>query len=72
MSMYNSENVYHYKMHTMIRQELTQRRLQSYIRKRGYNPKDPKIINMQTMIVWLAEEVELAGKLQKEMEDCRD
>lgn len=72
MSMYNSENVHQYKMHTLIRQELTQRRLQSYIRKQGYNPKDPKIVQMQTRIVWLAEEAELATKLQKEMESYDD
>lgn len=70
MSMYNSEDVYRYKLHTMIRQELAQRRLQGYIRKRGYNPKDPKIVHMQTMIVWLAEEAELASQLQGEMETC--
>lgn len=72
MSMYSSENVHQYQLHTMIRQELTRRRLQSYIRKRGYNPKDPKIAHMQTMIVWLAEEAELACKLQKELEACHD
>lgn len=72
MSMYNSEDVHQYKIHTLIRQELTQRRLQSYIRKRGYNPKDPKIVHMQTMIVWLGEEAKLATKLLKEMEGCRD
>lgn len=72
MSMYNSEDVYHYKLHTLIRQELAQRRLQGYIRKRGYNPKDPKIVHMQTMIVWLGEEAELASQLQREMEARHD
>ena len=72
MSMYNSEDVYHYKLHTLIRQELTQRRLQGYIRKRRYNPRDPKIVYMQTMVVWLGEEAELASQLQHEMEACHD
>ena len=72
MSMYSSENVHQYQMHMLIRQELAQRRLQNYIRKQGYNPKDPKIINMQTKIVWLAEEAELAHELWKEMEDYYD
>lgn len=72
MSMYNSEDVHQYELHTLIRQELVQRRLQSYVRKQGYNPKDPKIVRMQTMIVWLAEEAELAHKLWKETEDYYD
>lgn len=68
MSMYNSLDVGNYKTHVLIQREITQRRLQNYIRKQGYNPADPKIINMQTKIVRLAEELELATKLQREME----
>lgn len=72
MSMYSSEDVRQYEMHTMIQQELMKRRLQSYIRRQGYNPKDPKIVSMQTRIVWLSEEAELAHKLWLELETCHD
>lgn len=72
MSMYSSEDVRQYEMHTLIQQELTQRRLQSYIRRQGYRPKDPRIVNMQAKIVWLGEEAELAHKLWLELEDCHD
>jgi len=72
MSLYNSQDVLRYKQHMLVRQELTQRRLQSYIRAKGYKPTDTKIINMQTAIVWIAEEIELASKLQREMEACSD